>query len=275
MKKTNEPEPAPEVPRKRISSLSETMLRINASLDVATVLREVVDSARALTGARYGAITTVDGNGRPQDFITSGVSEEEEQRLANWLPDGPRLFQHFRDLNAPLRVDNLPAYGQVLGFSSDLMLTDSFQAMPMRHLGKHVGIFFLGSKQDGAEFTDEDEEVLVLFAAQAAMAIANARTHRDEQRARADLEALVETSPVGVVVLAAATGNVLSVNREARRIVGSLLGPERPLEELREVVTTRLADGREVTFDELKSAGTVRAQEVELSVPDGRSVCAC
>ena len=120
------------------------MLRINASLDVATVLREVVDSARALTGARYGAITTVDESGRPQDFFTSGVSEKEEQRLAKWLPDGPRLFEHFRDLDAPLRVDNLPAYVRALGFSSGLMLTDSFQAMPMRHLGKHVGIFFPG-----------------------------------------------------------------------------------------------------------------------------------
>ena len=272
MKKTNEPAPVPEAPRHRISSLSETMLRINASLDVATVLREVVDSARALTGARYGAITTVDENGRPQDFITSGVSEEEEQRLANWLPDGPALFEHFRDLDAPLRVDNLPAYVRALGFSSDLMLTDSFQAMPMRHLGKHVGIFFLGSKQDGAGFTNEDEEVLVLFAAHAAMAIANARVHRDEQRARAGLEALVETSPVGVAVLDAATGNVLSVNREAKRITGNLLGPERSLEDLREVLTSRLADGRKVTLDELRSAGTVRSQEVELSVPDGRSV---
>ena len=144
MKKTDEPAPAPEAPRQRISSLSETMLRINASLDVATVLREVVDSARALTGACYGAITTVDASGRPQDFITSGVSEEEEQRLANWLPDGPRLFEHFRGLDAPLRVDNLPAYVRELGFSSDLMLVDSFQATPMRHLGKHVGIFFPG-----------------------------------------------------------------------------------------------------------------------------------
>ena len=49
-------------------------------------------------------------------------------------------------------------------------------------------------------FSSEDEEVLVLFAAQAATAIANARTYRDEHRARADLEALVETSPVGVAV---------------------------------------------------------------------------
>ena len=88
----------------------------------------------------------------------------------------------------------------------------------------------------------------------------------------ADLEVLVETSPVGVAVLDAATGNALLVNREAKRILGSLLGPERRLEDLREVLTSRLVDGREVTLDELKSAETMRATEVELSVPDGRSV---
>ena len=66
----------------------------------------------------------------------------------------------------------------------------------MRHRGADVGNFFLADKTDGEEFTDEDEEVLMLFASQAA-AIANARTHRNEHRTRADLEALVETSPVG------------------------------------------------------------------------------
>ena len=53
-----------------------------------------------------------------------------------------------------------------------------------------VGNFFLGEKQTGPEFTAEDEETLVLFASQAATAVANARTHRDEQRARADQETL-------------------------------------------------------------------------------------
>ena len=67
----------------------------------------------------------------------------------------------------------------------------------MRRRGVHVGNFYLVEKAGGAEFTDEDEEVLVLFAAQAATAIANARTYRAEQRARAGLEALIETSPVG------------------------------------------------------------------------------
>ena len=272
MKKTDEPGREDGAPHELISRLTTAILRINASLDVATVLREVVDSARALTGACYGVITTVDESGRLQDFVTSGLSEEEERRLENWLPEGLGLFEHLRDQEAPLRLDDFPGYVRSLGYSTDCILGRAFQGTPMRHRGQHVGHFFLADREGGRNFTNEDEEVLVLFAAQAAMSIANARTHRDEHRARADLEALVETSPVGVVVLDAATGNALSINREAKRILGSLLGPERPLEDLREVLTSRLADGREVTLDELKSAETQRALEVELSVPDGRSV---
>ena len=86
--------------------------------------------------------------------------------------------------------------------------------------------------------------MLTLFASQAASAIVNARTHRDERRARADLEALVETSPVGVVVFDAKSGRAVSSNREARRIGESLQTPDRPPEELLEVVTFRRADGQ-------------------------------
>ena len=104
-------------------------------------------------------------------------------------------------------------------------MSKTFQATPMRHRGEHVGNFFLAEKHGGHDFTDEDEEVLVLFASQAAAAIANARTHRDEQRARSNLEALVDTSPVGVVVFDATTGQPVSINREARRIVEGLRMP--------------------------------------------------
>ena len=142
----------------------------------------------------------------------------------------------------------------------------------------HVGNFFLAEKEAGREFTSEDEEVLVLFASQAVTAIANARTHRAEQRARADLEALVDTSPVGVVVFDARTGHPVSLNREAKRIVGGLRGPGRSTEQLLELMTVRRADGREMALGEfplsreIGSAETVRAEEIVLSVPDGRSV---
>ena len=67
---------------------------------------------------------------------------------------------------------------------------------PIRHRGHHVGNFHLSDKEESEEFTQEDEETLLMFASQAAMAIANARGHREEQRARAGLETLVNTCPV-------------------------------------------------------------------------------
>ena len=263
--------------QERVSRLSAAVLRISISLDLDTVLQEVVDSGRALTGARYGVIATVDEAGRVQEFVTSGFTLEEQDQIAGW-PDGPRLFEHFRDLAAPIRLADLPTYVQALGFSSDLMRSKTLQGTPLRHGDVYVGNFFLAGKEGGREFTSGDEEVLILFASQAAAAIANARTHRDERRARADLETLIETSPVGVVVFDGGTGKLVSFNREARRIVEGLSMPKRPLEELLTVVTCRRGDGREVNLAEfpiaqqLSNAETVRAEEIVLEVPDGRSV---
>ena len=257
--------------RDALSRLSAAVLRVSASLDVATVLREAVDAARALTGAGCGVVATVDEAGRPQEFICSGLSADEERRMSAW-PDAMRLFDHLRGLDAPLRLPDLGDYVRGLGLAPGLIPCSTFCATPLRHGGIDMGSFFLGEKAHGAPFDADDEALLALFAAQAAIAVANARAHRDERRARADLEALVETAPVGVVVFDAATAAPLGVNREARRIVDALRLPGRPAEELLGVLTSRLADGRAASLDDLRRAVALRGEEVELSVPDGRSL---
>ena len=262
--------------RERIATLSAAILRISASLDLDTVLQEVVDGARALTGARHGLIAAVDASGEPRDVVTSGLTPDEHRLVLDWT-EGLRVFEHLRDLPGPLRLSDLPGFVRSLGVDADLVWSNTLLATPMRHREEHVGHFFLAGKEGGSEFTDEDEEVLVLFASQAASAIANARTHRAEQRTRADLEALIETSPVGVVVFDAASGRAVSFNREMRRIAERLRTPGHPPEQLLEVLSYRRADGREVSMRELPIAEqfsdeTVRAEEVVLSVPDGRSV---
>ena len=83
--------------------LSAAILRIIQSLDLATVLDEAVESARALTGACHGVITTIDRAGRVRKFVTSGLTPEERREMVEW-PDGLRLLEHLRDLTAPLRV---------------------------------------------------------------------------------------------------------------------------------------------------------------------------
>jgi len=263
--------------RDRFVRLSSAVLRINSSLDLGNVLQEVVDGARALTAARPGVITTVDTQEQLRDFLTSGFALDKQRTMTAW-PDGLRLFEHLRDHLEPFRLSDFPGHLRSRGFHPTPWIPRTIQGAPMHHRGEHLGHFFLGEKRNGEAFTAEDEEILTLFASQAATAIANARTHRDVERARADLEALVETTPVGVAVFDAKTGRVVSLNREAQRIGEQIRTPGCPPEQLLEVMTCRHADGREYSLAELplarqlEGAKTTRAEEIELSVPDGRSV---
>ncbi len=263
----------------RLSHLSEASLRITEDLDLNTVLQGVVDSARSLTASRYGATTVFGDGGQPSDFIVSGLTREEHQGLWD-MPEGWGFFEYLSGLEKPLRVTDIAGHLKTLNipeFLPSVPLTSMLVA-PIRHRGVGVGTIYLAHGEDGREFTREDEETLALFASQAAMAIANARKHREEQRARADLEALIDTSPVGVVVFDALTGVHKSFNREARRIVDSLRNPGQSPQDLLNVVTFRRADGRVVSLREfpvveaLRSGETLRAEEVVISVPDGRSV---
>ena len=263
----------------RLSRLSEASLRVNESLDFDTVLQEVVDSARTLTASRYGAITVFGQAGQMPDFIVSGLTKEEHQGLWD-MSEGRSFFEYLSELEEPLRVSNIGSHLKALNMPDFLppLSVDSLMVAPIRHLGVGVGTIYLAHERGGGEFTREDEETLVMFASQAALVIANARRHREERRARADLETLVDTCPVGVVVFDALTGVPKSFNREARRIVDSLRNPDQTTEDLLEVLTFRRADGREVSLrdfpvvESLRSGETVRAEEVLISVPDGRSL---
>ena len=267
------------VRRDRLSRLSEASLRINESLDLDTVLQEVLDNARSLTDARYSLITTLDESGQVEDLLASGLSVEESQHLRGMLEDSGYL-EYVSYHPGPLRVGDLAVYARSLGLPElrTPAPVSSLLAAPIRHQGERVGNIHLAKSEPGAEFSLADEEILVMFASQAALVIANARRHRDEQKARADLETLINTSPVGVAVFNAMTGAPLSFNREARRIVNDLLNPGQSLERLLEVVSFKRADGREVSLDEfplaqaLRTGETVRAEEIVLQVPDGRSV---
>ncbi|MDE2861755.1 MAG: response regulator [Chloroflexota bacterium] len=268
--------------RDRLSRLSEAGLRITEDLDFNTVLQGVLDSARSLTDARYGVIALHAHAGAAEDFLSSGMTVDEAQEL--WtLPGWPDHFEYLGGILGPLRVPDLLGHIRSLGLPElvpPVAVSDtvSFMATPLLHRGERVGSIFLAEKERGQEFTQEDEETLALFASQAAMAIANARRHREERRARADLETLIDTSPVGVVVFDARTGVPKSFNRAAMRIVDSLRNPGQSPEDLLAVVTFRRADGQEVSLQEfpmaeLLSVGeTVRAEEVIISVPDGRSL---
>lgn len=269
-----------EVERGNLSRLVQASLRISESIDFDSVLQGVLDNACSLTESRYGVITLVGTEGNVEDFVLSGFTQEEHRRMLE-LPEGSRLFEYFGTIDEPLRLADLQSHLRNLGlpeFRAPMPLSRKlrFMAAPIFNEGERLGCIYIGERRE--EFTEEDEQTLVMFATQTARLIANSRRFRDEQRARADLEALIETSPVGVVVLDVKTGVPVSFNRETRRIISGLGITTGTLEELLGMLSIRRADGtefklREFPLDQVLQTGeTVRAEEITIALPDGRSV---
>ncbi|MYD94713.1 MAG: response regulator [Chloroflexi bacterium] len=263
--------------RSRLSRLTEAILRISQDLELETVLQEVVDSARVLTDARYAAITTQDDAGELEDLLFSGLEPGEIEQAVGF-PAGPALFQYLSQLKRPLRTRDFVAHVDLAGFPGFSLPIGAFLSAQIRDRGNQVGNIYIGKQQLGPDFTLEDEETLEMFAAQVGAAITNARRYGEEQRAKADQAALVNTSPVGVVVVDAKTRELVQFNEEAHRLAGGLRGRDRSFDRVLSLFTFRRIDGREIPPAEmpmeraLRTGETVRAEEMTIQREDGQTV---
>ncbi len=266
-----------ETLRARLTRLTEAVLRISEDLDLDTVLQEVVDNAMSLTDAQYSAITIVDSSGELEHLLISGLSPEEKRELLK-LPQGWDLLRYLTGFETTFRTDDLAAHTRSVGFPGGYLPMGTFLGTRIRDGTKHIGNIYLGEKDGGADFTPEDEETLEMFATQAAMAITNARRYEEERRAKADLEALINTSPVGVLVVDAESQTVVKFNEEARRITGGISGHDRRLDHLLSLFSFLTMDGRSIPNDELpmlramNRGETVRAEQIIIELPSGERV---
>ena len=255
----------------RLEFLNGCLLRIGSGLDLDTVLQEAADDACSLVGASHGVIVTTDDAGMPQTFTASGLTAEQMEHVQGWQ-HGERLFAHLRDLGRPIRVVDFPGYVRSIGLSPHAVFGQCFMSAPMSNRGRQFGHFFLGDKKDGTAFGDVCEETLTMFAAQASNAIANARTHKDEQRARSELEGVLDAAPTGLIVFRRRGQGAPMINREARRLIARLADGEQSAEDIFETAEAWRSDGTEIRRDDILRGETVWGEEVQLSVPGGRSV---
>ena len=270
------------VQRERLSQLCDAILRINESLDLDSVLQEVLDSARSLTGAQFGVIVLVTGQQRPVEFLFSGMTPEqagELERLSNkW-----ELFEYFYAIEGPLRLDDFQSYleeHELSEFRAPFPISPAtaYLGAPIRYQDQRVGAIFMAEKDGG--FSVEDEETLVMFASQAALVISNARQYRQEQRTRADLEALVNIAPMAVLIFEADSGELRSVNQEAMRIIGELGLKGDSLHQMVSAATYRRADGRVISGDgipleqTMNWGETVWEEEIIIEIPHGQKLVA-
>ena len=270
--------------RARLAMMSEVSRRITESWELNTVLQEVVDGARSLTDAQYGAVGVFDDSGRIREFITSGISHEQRQLLGE-RPGGLGILGYLNEIEEPLRLADLAQHSHSVGFPENHPPMKTFLGVPIRHVGEPVGSIYLTEKEGAEEFSEEDQETLIMFASQAAIAIGNALKYQEEQRARDEMEterrrlaALVESSPVGVMVVDASTRTFASVNQEAERILGMSPEPGSTLVRYHEVAIYRRTDGKRYESHErplaraLDRGEVVRAEEIMVNLPDGRRV---
>ena len=169
-------DPSTAARTERLQALLEAGLAVASGLEVDEVLRRVVDAAQTLTGARYSALGVLNDSGSElAEFITSGIGDEE-RRLIGDLPRGRGILGVLIRDAKPLRLADLSEDPRSVGFPPNHPPMRSFLGVPVMAGGAVFGNLYLTEQAEG-EFTEEDEQVVTLLAAQAGVAIQNARLY--------------------------------------------------------------------------------------------------
>jgi signal transduction histidine kinase len=171
-----------EAPRRdRNSMLLEAGMTLASELSLPAILQRLVELAVELTSARYGALGVLGRDGMIVDFITTGVTEDERRAIGH-LPVGRGILGVLIHEVHPLRLRDLTQDPRSVGFPPNHPPMRSFLGAPVVAHGLVYGNLYLTEKQGAGEFTAEDEQALVVLAAQAGVAIDNARLHEQTQR---------------------------------------------------------------------------------------------
>lgn len=171
----------------RLSLRNQELLALDAAglaivrdLDLQPVLQGVVDQARELAGARYGALQYRSAGSDTSAFLTSGITPEQRAALGP-PPAGHGLLGVVLTKGEHLRLDDLTRDPRSVGFPPGHPPMRSLLAVPIPASDGILGNLYLTDKLSGAAFTDEDERTLERFATHAALAIGNARLYRERQ----------------------------------------------------------------------------------------------
>jgi signal transduction histidine kinase len=168
----------------RLAALLDSVMAISAGLELSEVLDRIVKVACELLGARYGALGVLGPDGKHlAEFVTHGITPQEREDIGG-LPRGHGVLGLLIRHPLPRRSQNVADDPDAFGFPPNHPLMRSFLGVPIRVRDQVFGNLYIAEKQDQAEFSDEDEAILVALAAAAGTAIDNARLYERSQRHR-------------------------------------------------------------------------------------------
>lgn len=178
----------------RLRRLFEAGIALSSELSLDALLQKLVETAAALTGARYAALGVIDKSGKELErFSFTGVDEEKRQAIGD-LPRGRGILGVLIRDARPLRLHDLTKDPRSVGFPPHHPPMKTFLGVPILLRGVVYGNLYLTEKEGGDDFTEQDEELVTLLAAQAAVAIENARLYESATRWLNQLESLNEVS---------------------------------------------------------------------------------
>jgi len=176
----------------RLRTLLETGIAISSELSLDSVLERIIEAAATLTGARYAALGVIDRSRTALErFITTGIDDETRAAIGD-PPHGRGILGVLvRDAQV-LRLRDLQKDPRSVGFPPNHPPMHSFLGVPILLRGVAYGNLYLTEKEGGDPFTEEDEELVTLLAAQAAVAVENARLYESSTAWSRQLESLNE-----------------------------------------------------------------------------------
>jgi signal transduction histidine kinase len=174
----------------RLRALLDATVALTSELSLESLLQKLVETAAALTGARYAALGVIDESGTELErFLTTGVDAETHRAIGD-LPRGRGILGVLIRETRALRLGDISADPRSVGFPPNHPPMHTFLGVPVMLRGVAFGNLYLTEKWGGGDFTDEDEELVTLLAAQAAVAIENARLYESATRWSRQLESL-------------------------------------------------------------------------------------
>ncbi len=177
--------------RERLRALLDAVVGIGTDLDLRSTLERIVVSACRLVGARYGALGVVGDDRRLVEFITHGISAEEQAAIGP-LPTGRGVLGLLIDDPRPVRMSDITRHPKSFGFPRNHPPMHSFLGVPVRIRDTVYGNLYLAEKQSASDFSEDDEQIVVALAAAAGAAIDNARLYAVAQRRQRWLSAAAE-----------------------------------------------------------------------------------
>jgi signal transduction histidine kinase len=211
---------------RQTAALVEAGMVLASELDLPALLQRIADLSREIVGARYGAVGVIGEEGELGQFVYSGIDDETAQRIGD-LPRGRGVLGALLEEQRPLRLREISDHRSSYGFPEHHPEMHTFLGVPIVVRGRAYGRLYLTEKRGAAEFTKDDERIALTFAAQAGVAIDNARLY-EEVRTRGEVLArlvseLASVEQVSGLLLAGTTieETIRSTGLEAMKLSGA------------------------------------------------------